>query len=59
MQESAEARSKMLYRGFLANEFNPNMLGKQSKEINSADIINVMWLKIQELEKRIEVLEKK
>ena len=55
----AESKSKVAYRGFLANEFNPLLLGKESKEINQQDVINVLWLKVQELEKRIAVLEKR
>jgi len=53
----AERKSQIAYRGFLANEFNPLILGKQSKEINQQDVINTMWLKIQQLEARIEKLE--
>ncbi len=55
----SKRRNKIEYSGFLANEFNPQILGKQSKEINSADMTAVMWLKIQELETRVAVLEKK
>ncbi len=55
----SKRRNKIEYSGFLANEFNQQILGKQSKEINSADVTAVMWLKIQELEARIAVLEKK
>jgi hypothetical protein len=55
----AERRSKIEYRGFLAEEFNGQLFGKESKEINNADVINTLWLKVQELEKRIELLEAK
>ncbi len=47
----AKNRSKIEYTNFLANEFNPLMLGKESKELNSGEVMSVMWLKIQQLEK--------
>lgn len=46
----AKEKSQLAYTGFLANEFNPMMLNKQSKELNTNEVIAVMWLKIQELE---------
>lgn len=54
--KEATEKSKREMVGFLAEEFN-SILGKDSKEINQQDVINVMWLKIQELEARIKRLE--
>ena len=56
--KEAEEKSKREMVGFLAEEFN-SILGKDSKEINQQDVINVLWLKIQELEQRIKKLEAK
>ena len=44
--------------GFLAEEFNA-IIGKDSKEVNQQDVINVLWLKVQELEARVAKLEKR
>ncbi len=43
----------------MSQEFNRQLFNRDSKEINYTDVINTMWLKIQELEARIEVLEKR
>jgi len=54
----AEAKSKREMIGFLAEEFNA-IIGKDSKEVNQQDVINVLWLKVQELEARVAKLEKR
>ena len=55
--KEADEKSKREITGFLAEEFNA-ILGKDSKEINTMELMAVMWLKIQELEARIKKLEK-
>ena len=55
----ANAQSKIVHTGFLADEFNKQLFNTNSKEIDYQDVIVTMWAKIQELEARIEVLEKK
>jgi len=55
----AERLASVNHAGFLAQEFNQKMFGKNSNEIRQEDIINILWAKVQELEKRIEKLEKK
>jgi len=55
----AERMSQAKHNGFLAQEFNRQLLGVESKEIRQEDINVALWLKVQELEKRIEQYEAK
>ena len=54
----AKRRAAIPFVGLLSNEFNSWMLGKSSKDLNSADVTSVMWMKIQELEAEIALLKK-
>src|SRR3990167_5731255 len=53
----AERMSQVEHNGFLAQEFNQQLFGRDSKEIRQEDINIAMWLKVQELEARIKKLE--
>jgi hypothetical protein len=55
----ASEKSKIVHTGFIAQQFNSNMFGSNSTEIDYNKIIVVMWMKIQELENRVKVLESK
>ena len=52
----AKKKSTVNYTGFIAQEFNKELLGSESKEIDYNKVMVAMWLKIQELEKRIKKL---
>ena len=53
----AERMSQVEHNGFLAQEFNQQLFGRDSKEIRQEDINIALWLKVQELEARIKKLE--
>lgn len=55
----AERLASVNHAGFLAQEFNQKLFNKSSNEIRQEDLINAMWAKIQELELRLEKVEKK
>ena len=58
--EQAQSQAAVLHTGFLAQEFNSQLLGdNNSTEVDYNKVIAIMWLKIQELEKRVAVLEAK
>jgi len=55
----AKREAAIVHTGFIAQEFNSALLGKEAKEINYQDVIAALWAKVQELEARIERLEAK
>lgn len=50
---NAKKLSSIDHVGFLAQEYNQKLFGRQSKEIDYGELLSVAWLKIQELEARI------
>ena len=53
----ADRMAEVKHTGLMATDFNPLIMGKNSKELNQGEVIAVMWKKIQELEARVKVLE--
>lgn len=56
-EKRAERLSKKKRKGFIAEEFGKLFGRTNDKEIYGGDMVIAMWLKIQELEKRIKELE--
>ncbi len=53
----ADRMAEVKHTGLMATDFNPLIMGKNSKELNQGEVIAVLWKKVQELEARIKLLE--
>ena len=57
--DEAQAQANIIHTGFIAQEFGKLTGNPNATEIDYNQVLAVLWLKVQELESRIKVLEAK
>lgn len=57
MNARADKLASAEHSGFMAQDFNPLIMGRESKEINWGEVVATLWLKVREQESALKLLE--